>query len=73
MNALYNNYMSSKDLLEECNREENVVATGVATMSCLKKKTVKRSVQYHVFVQSPPGRRPNDKYPANTSHRSRFV
>ena len=38
MNALYNNYMSSKDLLEECNREENVVATGVATMSCLKKK-----------------------------------
>ena len=31
---------------------------------------VKRFVQCHVFVQSPPGRRPNDKYPVNISHRS---
>jgi len=33
-----------------------------------QKKTVKRSVQCHVFAQSPPGRRPNDKYPVNTSY-----
>jgi len=31
---------------------------------------VKRSAQCHAFAQSPPGRRPNDKYPVNTSHRS---
>ena len=35
-----------------------------------QKKTVKRSAQCHVFAQSPPGRRPNQKYPVNTSHRS---
>ena len=35
-----------------------------------QKKTVKRSAQCHVFAQSPPGRRPNHKYPVNTSHRS---
>jgi len=35
-----------------------------------QKKTVKHSVQCHVLVQSPPDRRPNDKYPVNTSHRS---
>jgi hypothetical protein len=35
-----------------------------------QKQTVKRSVQCHVFAQSPPDRRPNDKYPVNTSHRS---
>jgi len=34
---------------------------------------VKRLVHCHVFTQSSLGRRPNDKYPANTSHRSRFV
>ena len=28
------------------------------------------SAQSHVLAQSPPGRRPNDKYPVNTSHRS---
>jgi len=31
-------------------------------------KTVKLSVQCHVFAQSPPDRHPNDKYPVNTSH-----
>jgi hypothetical protein len=36
----------------------------------LQKQTVKLSAQYHVLVQSPPDRRPNDKYPVNTSHRS---
>ena len=35
-----------------------------------QKKTVKRSVQCLVLSQSPPGRRPNDKYSVNTSHRS---
>ena len=27
------------------------------------------SVQCHALAQSPPGRRPNDKYPVNTLHR----
>ena len=35
-----------------------------------EQQTVKRSVQCHVFSQSPPGRRPSDKYPVKTSHRS---
>jgi hypothetical protein len=34
---------------------------------------VKRFVQSHVLAQPPPGRRPAEKSPANTSHRSRFV
>jgi len=34
---------------------------------------VKRFVQYHIFAQSAPGLRPNDKYPFNTSHCCRFV
>ena len=33
-------------------------------------KTIKRSVQCHVLAQSAPDRRPNSKYPVNTSHRS---
>jgi len=36
-------------------------------------KTVKFLVKCHVFAHSPPGRRSNDKYPVNTSDRSRFV
>ena len=32
------------------------------------KKTVKLSVQCHILAQSPPDRRPIDKYPVNTSH-----
>ena len=28
------------------------------------KEGCKRSVECHVFAQSPPGRRPNDKYPS---------
>jgi len=38
-----------------------------------EKKTPKRSVQCHIFAQSPPGRHPNDKYSVNTLHRYRFV
>ena len=41
-----------------------------AAASCQQKSTAKRSAQCDVFAQSPPGRRPNDKYPVNTSHRS---
>ena len=69
-------YISNKDLLEECDKEENLTVTG-GRGGCycflFENKTVKRSVQRHVLVQSPPDRRPNDKYPVNTSHRSRFV
>lgn len=39
MNALCNNYMSSKGLLEECDKEENMVVTGTATTSYLKRIT----------------------------------
>jgi len=38
-----------------------------------EKKIVKYIFKWHVFAQSIPGRRPTDKYPVNTSHRSRFV
>ena len=55
------------------NAIKKVSLNRAATTACLKQKTVKRSVQCHVFAQSPPGRRPNDKYPFNTSHPSRFV
>jgi hypothetical protein len=41
-----------------------------ATASCLKKQTVNRSAQCHVFAHSPPNLRPNDKYPVNNSPRS---
>jgi len=41
---------------------------------CLfEKKLVKRFVQCHLVAQSTPGWHPSDKYPVNTSHRSRFV
>jgi hypothetical protein len=78
INALYNYYISNKVLLAECDKEENVEVTVAGSNSgccyfLLKKKIVKRFAQCHVFAQSPPGRRPIDKYPVNTSHRSRFV
>ena len=38
-----------------------------------EEETVKRSVQYSIFAQSPPDRRPNNKYPVNTSYRPWFV
>ena len=50
-----------------------IVPSNVTYSPSYQKKTVKnvkRSVQSHVFAQSPPGWRPNDKYPVNTSHRS---
>jgi hypothetical protein len=60
-----------KNLLEECDKEQNVAVTGLLLLLPVQKKnTVKRSAQCHVFAQSPPDRRPNDKYPVNTSHRS---
>jgi len=36
----------------------------------LKKKTVKRFVQCHVFAQSPPGRRSSDKCPVQSTLRT---
>jgi len=35
-----------------------------------QKKTVKRAARCNVLAQWPPGRRPYDKYPVNTSHGS---
>jgi hypothetical protein len=40
---------------------------GVSLQDC------KTFVQSHVLAQPPPGRRPAEKSPVNTSHRSRFV
>jgi len=36
-------------------------------------QNIKSCVQCYVFAQSPSGRRPNNNYPVNTSHLSRFV
>jgi hypothetical protein len=66
-------YTSNEDLFEECDQEENLTLTGAATASCLNFKIVKYFAQCHVFAQSPPDRRPNDKYPVNTLHSYRFV
>ena len=38
-----------------------------------EKEILKLFVQLHIFVQSPTVQGTNDKYPVNTSHRSRFV
>jgi hypothetical protein len=39
-----------------------VELTGAVTISYLKRSFLKRFIQCHVFTQSPPGRRPSDKY-----------
>ena len=39
------------------------VTGAAATTSCLERRFLKRFVQCHVFAQSPPRRRPSDKYP----------
>jgi len=62
-------YISNKNLSEEWVKEENLAVTGAAAAP-VQKKTLKRSAQCHIFAQSPPGRRPNDKYPVNTSYHS---
>ena len=51
-------YISNKDLLVECYKEQNVTVTGAANASLLKQKTVKHFAHCHVFAQSPPGRPP---------------
>ena len=48
-----------------------MAVTGAAVNSCLK--DLKRFVQCHVFAQSSPDRRPSEKCPVNTLHRSRFA
>jgi hypothetical protein len=50
-----------------------VEVTGDCCYLLLEKKTVKRAVQCHVFAQSPPGRRPIDKYRVKTSNGSLYV
>jgi hypothetical protein len=72
INAQYNYCKSNKGLLEKWDKDENMEVTGVAN-TFFSKGRLKHFVQCHVFAQSPPGRHPNDKYPLNTSHRSRFV
>ena len=62
--------ISSECLLEESNKEENLTVSVGCYYFLFGKKTVTPSVPCHVFAQSPPDRRPNDKYPVNTSHRS---
>ena len=37
-NTLYNYYISNKDLLEECDKEDNVSVTGAVITSCLKRR-----------------------------------
>jgi len=66
-------HVSNQGLLEECHKEENVAVTGGCCYFLFEMKTIKRFFQCHVFAQSPPGRRPDDKYPVNISHRSRCV
>ena len=58
--------MSSKNAI----RGKNTTVSGGQLVLLFEKKTVKRFAQCHVFTQPPPGRRPSDKYPVNTSHRS---
>jgi hypothetical protein len=53
--------------------EEDVEVTADCCYFLFEKKIVKHSVQCHIFTQSPPGRRPSDKYRVKTSHGSRFV
>ena len=69
INVQYNYHISNKGLLEECNKEK-MWQKLVLLLLPVQKKIVKRSAQCHVLVQSPPGLRPKDKYPVNTSNRS---
>jgi hypothetical protein len=39
--AMYNYYISNTDLIEECEKEENVGVTGAAAISCLKRALLK--------------------------------
>jgi hypothetical protein len=46
-----------------------VAVTGLLLLP-VQMKIVKRSAQCDILAQSPPGRRPNDKYQVKTSYRS---
>jgi hypothetical protein len=50
-----------------------MAVTGGRCYFLFEKKTVTSFVQYHVFAQSPPGRRPSDKYEHKTSNGSQVV
>jgi hypothetical protein len=47
--------------------------TGDCCYYLFEKRIVKRAVQCQVLTQSPPGRRPSDKYDVKTSHGSPFL
>jgi len=59
MNSYYNCYISNKGLLEVAIGRKYGSILG-CYHSLFKKKTVKRFVQCHLLVRSPPGRRPSD-------------
>jgi len=70
INSQYNYRISHKGLLQQCHKQHNVAVTVLLLPPPVTKADTKRSSQCPVFSQSPPDRRPNDKYPVNTSHRS---
>ena len=57
-------YTSSECLPEENVEEENLTLNGGCYKLLFEKKAVNRFAQCHLFAKSPPGRRPNDKYPS---------
>jgi len=59
-------------LMKSCSKkkEETLGVTWGCCYFLFEKEDCKTFVQCHVFAQSPPGRRLNDKYPGNTAHRS---
>jgi len=61
INTRYNYFISDKVLHEECDKKDNMEVTGGCYHFLFEKRTVKRSVQCHVFAQSPTGPHPNDK------------
>jgi len=69
INAQYMYCIPNKGLPEECDKRTRGSNWGCYCF-LFHKQTVQRSIQCHVFAQSPPGRCPNDKYPVNSSHRT---
>ena len=68
INAYCNYYTYNSGRLEECDKEEQLAVTVLLVLP-VGKKTVKRSVNCHVLVRSPPEGRHDDTYPVNTSLR----
>ena len=64
MNSIVITFVCNKGFLDECDKKEKMEVPGGVTASCWQRR-LKRFVQCHVFAHSPPGRRPNDKYPVS--------